>query len=654
MATKTIQIPETLFRSAEINKSSDGAEFTMSVSSDEPYKRHDWRSDEDYWEVLDHSPGGISDARLKAGLPILFNHDRNQHLARATEYEVDGHKCTVKNLIWSESEFAQTKKKDAMSGALPDTSVGYRIIDDGVCIGEKDGLPIYKFKWEIHEGSLVTIPADITVGAGRSKDGDERFRDITISETNPKLDKSTQKPLMQIAGDKPAQQKSNTTMLNTTPKRFHEKPDDNGGTAVIDVVKERGDAVADFRKRCNKITEFVDGLKNPQWREAASTIAKKHTSGEADFDAFRAEALDSFENVQRIAETNPNIGMSQKEAGQFSLMRAARQIVGKGRLEGLEKEASEAAAKHLGRTLREGAICMPNEVATLDLARAMNLDTRAQNVTTFTAGGALVQNQYGPMIEMLNNATVLGKLGITTMDGVKGDMVLPQQTGGATGYWVSETGALTDSQAIFAQKAMTPHRCGATIPFTTQFLAQSSISAEAFLRGELMLRLALLQDLAGLEGTGNAGQPLGVKNTSGINSTVTFGGAATWDDVVEFETGITVDNADIGTMGFALSAATVGKWKTILRSTTAGAVYLIDKGDLNGYGYERTNQITGNIAYFGVWSQLLLARWAGMEFIVDPYALKKSGQIEITVNQLCDYLVRQPLAFNVSTDSAAQ
>lgn len=653
MATKTIQIPETLFRSAEINKSADEADFSMSVSSDEPYKRYDWRSEEEYWEVLDHSPGGVSDARLKAGLPILFNHDRNQHLGRATEYVIDGKKCTVSKLIWSDSEFAQTKKKDAISGALPDTSVGYRIIDDGVCIGEKDGLPIYKFKWEIHEASLVTIPADITVGAGRSASGGERFREINISETNQTLDKTKQNQLMQPTGDKPVQQKT-TTMLKNHTKRFHEKPDDNGGTAVIDVVKERGDAVADFRKRCNKINEFVDGLKNPQWRESATAIAKKHTSGDADFDAFRAEALDSFESVQRIAESNPNIGMSQKEAGQFSLMRAARQIIGKGRLEGLEKEASEAAAKHLGRTLREGAICMPNEVATLDLARALNLDTRAQNVTTFTAGGALVQNQYGPMIELLNNATVLGKLGITTMNGIVGDMILPQQTGGATAYWVSETGALTDSQATFAQKAMTPHRCGATIPFTTQFLAQSSISAEAFLRGELMTRLALLQDLAGLEGTGVSGQPLGVKNTSGINSTVTFGGAATWDDIVEFETGITVDNADIGTMGFALSSATVGKWKTILRSTTAGAVYLIDKGDLNGYGYERTNQITGNIAFFGVWSQLLLARWAGMEFIVDPYALKKSGQIEITVNQLCDYLVRQPLAFNVSTDSAAQ
>lgn len=263
------------------------------------------------------------------------------------------------------------------------------------------------------------------------------------------------------------------------------------------------------------------------------------------------------------------------------------------------------------------------------------------------------------MIEFLRNKTVLGRLGITIMDGLVGNFLLPVQTGGATAYWVSETGALTDSQATFAQKAMTPHRLGATIPYTTQFLAQSSISAEDFFRNELQTVCALKKDLAGLEGTGNDGQPLGVKGTLGINATVTFGGAADWADVVQFETGIAVDNADIGAMGFALSAGSVGKWKTILK-VTAGASgdFLIDGGGdnmaANGYPVRRTNQITGDIAFFGVWSQLLHAIWAGVEIIVDPYALKKSGQVEITRNEMCDYLVRQPLAFNVSTDSAAQ
>ena len=201
---------------------------------------------------------------------------------------------------------------------------------------------------------------------------------------------------------------------------------------------------------------------------------------------------------------------------------------------------------------------------------------------------------------------------------------------------------------------LTPHRLGATVPYSTQFLAQSSLDAESFIRDDLMKVLSIEKDRAALHGSGGA-QPIGIAGTSGINATVTYSGAATWADVVEHETGIAVDNADIGDMAFVLSAATVGKWKTILKDSVAGADYLINSvnGTANGYMVHRTNQVAGNVSFFGVWSQLVMASWAGLEVIVDPYALKKSGQVEITVNELCDIAVRQPLAFNVSTDSAA-
>ena len=144
---------------------------------------------------------------------------------------------------------------------------------------------------------------------------------------------------------------------------------------------------------------------------------------------------------------------------------------------------------------------------------------------------------------------------------------------------------------------------------------------------------------------------------TGINATVTYSGAAEWGDIVEHETGIAVDNADIGSMAFIINAATRGKWKTALKVATYGGTgYLIsDNGMANGYPVYVTNQTfaTASQSFFGCWSQLILASWAGLEVIVDPYALKKSGQVEITFNELCDMLVRQPLAFNVSTDTAA-
>ena len=77
-------------------------------------------------------------------------------------------------------------------------------------------------------------------------------------------------------------------------------------------------------------------------------------------------------------------------------------------------------------------------------------------------------------------------------------------------------------------------------------------------------------------------------------------------------------------------------------------------GLINGYPYFKSNQVnSAHQSFFGVWSQLIMASWSGLEVIVDPYALKKSGQVEITFNELVDQLVRQPLSFNVSTDTAA-
>ena len=637
---QTIQLP-TFRRAASATLGAIDREartVELSFASEYPVMR--WFGE----EVLDMGTGADL-TRLNDGGPLLVEHERDEQVGVVENASIDGKKARAL-VRFSRSEDGEKEFNDVIDGIRRNVSFGYRVNKMTLMETSDTGPDKYRIdEWEAYEISLVSVPADPTVGVGRSADDAPKY-DATLSADDALFDNKNKSTMKR------------SSLLNQFISTRSFAADD-GGTNVT--VASQPAKLTDAER-----TEHLNTVRKSEGeriREISALARKFNATDEAEkainegtsLDGFRAFILDKKVGVATEVRTDPNIGMSKKEAGQFSLMRAFRDVVNHGELRGLEKEASEAAAKHFGRSMKPGAICMPNEVAELDLGRALNLDTRAVNATTFGQGGATVQNQYGPMIEILNNASLLDKLGITTISGLVGDLVLPQQITGATGYWVSETGALSDSAPTFSQKTMVPHRCGATIPYTTQFLAQTSIGAEAFLRSELMTRLALLQDLAGLEGTGNAGQPLGLKNTSGINATVTFGGAAVWADVVEFETGIAVDNADIGSMGFALSSATVGKWKTILKDSVAGAGYLIsESGTANGYGVQRSNQITNNIAFFGVWSQLVKGNWAGMEFIIDPYALKKSGQVEITVNALCDFLVRQPLAFNVSTDSAAQ
>ena len=171
MSIKRLKVPEIQYREAVLTQTGDGEakKLGIGISSDTPYKRYDYWNDEEYWEVLSHKKGDVDESRLKAGCPILFNHKRDSHLGRARSYVNDGHSITLNDPIRSDSPDAAPRWKDVDSGVLVDTSVGYTIENEGVCTGEKEGLPVYEFKWAPFEGSLVTVPADFTVGVGRQR-----------------------------------------------------------------------------------------------------------------------------------------------------------------------------------------------------------------------------------------------------------------------------------------------------------------------------------------------------------------------------------------------------------------------------------------------------------------------------------------------------
>ncbi len=254
MPIRTLKIPATLYRSATIE--SKKGKLSMSISSDAPCLRDDWTG-ERYWEVLDHSPGGFADTRLRTGLPLLFNHNRDQHLGRAKGFQCDGHKITVTAHVWNRSAFAQGKKADMEAGSLVDTSIGYTILDEGKQIGRKDGHPIYRFKWEPHEHSLVTVPADSSVGVGRSHNPAE-FIEISIQDN----------------------QNQNQIDTNYMP-------------APTTQTRERM-SHEQLLEHQNKMRQTVAGISNPQWREQASGFIDEAILNQQTFGEFIVRCRDSF------------------------------------------------------------------------------------------------------------------------------------------------------------------------------------------------------------------------------------------------------------------------------------------------------------------------------------------------------------------------
>jgi hypothetical protein len=149
---------------------------------------------------------------------------------------------------------------------------------------------------------------------------------------------------------------------------------------------------------------------------------------------------------------------------------------------------------------------------------------------------------------------------------------------------------------------------------------------------------------------------VGIANTTGINADVTYSSARRHGPTSFFlKLGIGNDNAGSARWrGF--DSATIGKWKERTENLRIPAALIPDRprhaaNALPGLQIKTSKQRASKLLRSLVAADLW--RTGGLEVIVDPYALKKSGQVELTFNALVDMLVRQPLSFNVSTDTAA-
>ena len=389
------------------------------------------------------------------------------------------------------------------------------------------------------------------------------------------------------------------------------------------------------------------------------------------FDALETEIKNLTADIgreERFAEQNPGapveqakqgdekLGLDEKEIRRYSLVGAINRLAEGRGLEGLEKAASEAEAKRLGRD--PAGFFVPMEI----LTRAR--ERRANTVGVASEGGYTVgvDNDYSNMVELLRNQSHILGLGARVLTGLKNDVSIPRVLTGATAYWVSESGSITQSNATFGQIGMKPRRLGASVPYSKQFLAQSGLSVDSFVRDDILGAFGVELDRVAINGAG-ATEPLGILNmASGDRATsVTFGAAATWAKVLEFETNVATANA-LGLPGaeyaYLTTPGTRGKWKAAVK-VASQAVFLWENGDMvNGYQARATNQFptsgTTNQVIFGQFGQVVYGEWAGVDVTVDPYTSAHTGQVNVTIQKFVDMVVRKGKAFAISTDSGAQ
>ena len=143
----------------------------LSFSSEEPCER--WFGT----EILSHDADAANLSRLLDIGTLLFNHDPDKPIGRILSAEIDeAGRRGVAKVRFDEDEASETIYQKVKGGSLKGVSVGYRIdtmesVKEGATSadGRFRGPCEIATKWTAYEISIVSVPADATVGVGRSE-----------------------------------------------------------------------------------------------------------------------------------------------------------------------------------------------------------------------------------------------------------------------------------------------------------------------------------------------------------------------------------------------------------------------------------------------------------------------------------------------------
>lgn len=646
-----------LYRTASFSRSAVNVEartIEVAFSSEAPVER--WFG----MEILGHDKKNANLDRVKSkSAPLLVNHDVREHVGIVEEARIDGDKKGRATVRFGRSVRAEEIFQDVLDGIRTGISFGYRV-HEMVTESIKDGVETLRaINWSVHEISLASIPADSAVGVGRSTTSTEE-NTITIQRN-------------QVSEPAPVVRSNDMKM---THPLFDATATGGGGTANV-TVPSADEVRMQERTRINEIDSAA--LRFPQLADLAKKAKKEGTS----LDEFNRSAMQLITpGAKPIDLPAPELGLSKKELKRYSLVRAMRALAEGRTLDGLEGEASaemfkrteERMKRHMGArglVLPDMRVTDPDEYVRRSLfvphdvmmeRRDYPLETRDLSAASFGAGGATVATNLlaGNMIELLRNRMVTGALGATFLDGLVGDVAIPSQSGGATAYWLSETGTLPVTAQATGQLTLTPHRLAAATAYSLSLLAQSSIDIESFVRADLMTVTAIERDRAAIQGSGAGAEPQGIYNTSGLSTGVTFASqsAPTWNEIVSFETNVSTSNADVGKLAYLTNAAGRGRLKTTPK-VSAQATFIWERGgggpgfgEINGYTSLASQQVPASQnMIFGNWSDLVVASWAGVIVTVNPYSLDLQGQVRVVVQMLADNGLRHAASFSVSGNS---
>ena len=611
---------EKLYRVFGFNKkevSEDNRTVDLAFSSEEPYDRSFGT------EILSHNPEDADFSFIASGrAPLLLNHDLEKQIGVIEEAKIsDADKVGRAVVRFGKSKLADEVFRDVIDGIRSNVSVGYEIMkmDKVENDDEDEDKPTYRVNWKPLEASIVSVPADTTVGVGRSRydnstDQDSRKETIEIITKEKTMEKNKETP-------------------NVAPQ--------------VNVEEQVAKAKKNETARIKEITSLGS-------RHNCSDLASKAVNDDVSISQFRGIVLNKLGEAKPL-DKKDEVGLSNNESRDYSITKAVKAMV-TGNWSGaeLEKEASDEIARKTGKSPK--GIFIPSDIRwKRDLISGASGD-----------GGALVATNLlaGSFIEALRANMVVKQAGALFLSGLVGEVAIPAQNAVNSASWVAENAAVTEVNPTYRQVTMAPKTLGTFTDISRHLMHQSTPAIETIVRNDIIRSLSNEVDKKAIQGDGTSNTPTGILSTSGIGAVAigTNGGAGTWAHVVNTWKEVATDNANVGALAFITSPLQISRFMAAAKVSSSDSVMIMnDQAKLMGYNVFSTTNSPDNLTKgtasgtcsaltFGNFNDLIIGEWGSLDISVDPYTNAAKGGTRIIGLYDVDVAVRHAESFAAVKD----
>ncbi|EJM2966333.1 phage major capsid protein [Salmonella enterica] len=653
-------------------ESGDDRIVELAFSSEAPYSRiyTDQNGDPvELKEILVHDKDAVDLDVLNDKASLLFNHEFDNHIGVVVPGSARIDEDGVGRALVKFSQVGQLANETydkVKEGTMSKVSVGYTVLEGHADFSK--GV-YYVTKWQPYEISIVSVPADSSVGVGRSLNtitdepaNNEENREVEVeteikpeeeirSEENKEQEELNNEESNSGTGDRsdrsetveeekvtPEETRSeeenkneNSEELNTDTQESDDERQNNAETGE----EEKPVEVEKPFERSQEDTDEIRAI-GKHLNISEDEIQRAIEDKEITVESFKQRALNNITESKTFAKGKNNMTDTIKTLeNRFDLSAALRSLSQEKALEGAEAEYSQEMARQAaqrGRAQRSNSVFVPTSA----LAPVVGTEIR-----------------HDSFVDLLLEKSVLGALGVNTLTGLTAPISLPRMNKNATDAFgfVNENGEGALSDVAFDGVPMSMKTFTGAVAMSRQSMLSmpniGALVAEHLIKAS---RIKLEKLILGNEEVTNARAGL-VKQLIDAGKVVKCG--LTHKDFLVEIAKLTDAGVDEAQIALAMRGALAADLASTLRDQ-AVAGYIMENGKIANRPVHTSGVLAEGAILAGDFSALTIGEWAGLEIDVDTTSLRAKGGTAVRVWADLDWAVSNPDAIRVIQKAEAR